>query len=143
MFEGRYFAVPLKPSSPSSSLSRLSGKFVDRLITGFRQDPLDDLLFQVGGELWIAEIFPSCGHRTRKVLHEVLDTAFATKTEEQVWPHDTPTQSRSPAHRGIRVRDAQHVLLHEGDNLAIESGLKTVRDMADHLFSHVNGSLSD
>ena len=78
------------------------------------------------------------------MLHEVMDTALtASKMEEQVRSHDTPTQSRSPAHRGIRVRNAEHVLLDQVDNLAIKSGLKTVRDMADHLFSHVNGPLTD
>src|ERR1700719_3384310 len=73
-----------------------------------------------------------------------MDTALATgEMEEQVRSHETPTQSRSPAHRGIRVRNAEHILLDQVDNLAIESSLKTVRDMADHFFLHVNRSLAD
>src|SRR5260370_2721839 len=63
--------------------------------------------------------------------------------EEQIRPHEAPTQSRPPTHRGICVRNAEAVLLNQVDNLAIESGLKTVRDMADHLFLHVNRSLTD
>src|ERR1700726_3899182 len=56
----------------------LFGEVVDRVAAGFSQDALGDLLFQLGCELGIAEVLPPCGHRTRKMLHEVMDTSLAT-----------------------------------------------------------------
>src|SRR3984885_16256542 len=78
------------------------------------------------------------------MLHEVMDTALAaSKMEEQVWSHEAPTQSRSPAHRCIRVRDAEYALVDQVHNFAIEGSLQTVRDMADHFLLHVNRSLAN
>ena len=78
------------------------------------------------------------------MVHEVMDTTLApAEMEEQVRSHKAPTESRSPAHRCIRIRDAEYILIDQVNDFAIESCLKTVRDVANHLFLHVNRSLTD
>src|ERR1700733_16007187 len=73
-----------------------------------------------------------------------MDAALAsTEMEEQVRSHKAPTESRSPAHRCIRIRDAEYVLVDQVYDLAIEGRLQTVRDMAAHFLLYVNRSLAD
>src|SRR2546422_1875600 len=55
------------------------------------------------------------------MLHEVLDASRpAAEVPLQTRPHDAPSQPGAVAHRVVRVLDAQHVLLNQVHDLAVE-----------------------
>jgi len=53
----------------------------------------------------------------------------------------SPNAVLAPTHRCIRIRDAEHTLLDEVHDFAIEGRLQTVRDMTDHFLLQVDWSL--
>src|SRR2546430_7986600 len=68
------------------------------------------------------------------MLHEVLDASRpAAEVPLQTRPHDAPSQPRAVAHRVVRVLDAQHVLLNQVHDLAVERGLEAVGDVTGQL----------
>src|SRR5205085_4497220 len=77
-------------------------------------------------------------------FHEMFDPACAAaEVELQIGAHDSPAESRPPAHRIIGVGDTQHVLLNEIHDLFVESGLEAVRGMAGNFLAQKDGLLSD
>src|SRR5438445_598238 len=61
------------------------------------------------------------------MLHEVLDSArSAAEVPLQTRTHHAPTQSGPVAHGVVRILDAQHTLLNQVHDLAIERRLETI-----------------
>ena len=78
------------------------------------------------------------------MLHEVLDASRpAAEVPLQTRPHDAPSQPGAVAHRVVRVLDAQHVLLNQVHDLAVERGLEAVGDVTGQLLPEVHGLLAD
>ena len=74
----------------------------------------------------------------------MLNSALAARqVKEKIGPHYSPTQSRSPAHSGIRISDIQYALLDEVHDLTVERGLEPIGHVAHDLFAHVDGPLAD
>src|SRR4051812_39785445 len=83
----------------------VDGTPVDFLESSFG-DGFSEALRPIGE---VAEVFPPGRDRTRKMIHEMLNTALAaTEMKQHVRPHDSPAQSRTPAHGRIRIRDVDH-----------------------------------
>src|SRR6202044_2573998 len=120
-------------------------EFCDRAAIRFLQYAVNDGLLHLGTELSdCAEIFPPCRQRPRELLHEMLDPACTTaQMEQEIWTHQAPTQSRSPAHGRVRVSDIQNTLFDEVHDFTVESRLKPVRDMANHFLSHADRLFAD
>src|SRR6185312_8328454 len=57
--------------------------------------------------------------------------------------HDPPPQPWTPGHRVVGVRDIEHSLFDQVDDLAVERGLDTVGDVPGNLFLQMNRSLAD
>src|SRR5229473_1626487 len=67
-----------------------------------------------------AEIFPPRSDGTRKVIHEMLNSAFAAgQMEQHRGPHDTPAQPGSPADCRIGVGDVDYAEVDQVHHLAI------------------------
>src|SRR5216684_5891548 len=120
-------------------------EFLDRAAIGLLGRTFDDGLLHLGAELRDRpKIFPPCGQWPGELLHEMLNSAWtATKMEQEIWTHQAPTQSRSPAHSNIRIGDIQYTLLDEIDNLTVKRRLETICHVADNLFSNMNWLLAD
>src|ERR1700730_17010484 len=133
-------------SNSSSIVSRsCSSSSMERLPTGLLEDAIDDCLLDLGGKFGDRpEVFPPGRDRAGEVIHEMLNAALnTTEVKQQIGSHYAPTQSRSQAHSSIGISDIQHTLLDEVYDLPIQRALDTVRDMADHFFSNMNGLLTD
>src|SRR5580692_7699065 len=117
----------------------------DRAAVGLLGHTFDDGLLHFGTELrYRAEIFPPGGQWPCELLHEMLDSAWTTaQMEQQIWTHQAPTQSRSPAHGRVRVSDVQYTLLDEVDDFTVKSSLKPVCDMADDFLPNMDRFLTD
>jgi hypothetical protein len=113
--------------------------------TGLLEDAIDDCLLDLGGKFGDRpEVFPLGRDRAGEVIREMLNAALTTsEVKQQIGSHYAPTQSRSQAHSSIGISDIQHTLLDEVHDLPIQRALDTVRDMADHFFSNMNGLLTD
>ena len=78
---------------------------------------------------------PPRGHRTSKLLEEMLDASLAAaQMVEKAWSHDSPAQSGPPRNGSIGVADAHHAFRNEMYDFAIQRRLQAVGDMAGHLF---------
>jgi hypothetical protein len=78
------------------------------------------------------------------VFHEMLDPACATaEVPLQAGAHDAPAQSRPPAHGIVGVGDTQHALLNEVHDLAVESRLESIPDVAGKLLVQQDRLLSN
>src|SRR5580658_766466 len=74
-----------------------------------------------------------------QMLHEVPDSALATaQMEQHTRPHDSPSQSGSPADRGVGIGNIHNTLMNEIDDLPIHGGLQPIGEVPDHLFADVN-----
>src|ERR1700733_8656409 len=74
----------------------------------------------------------------------MLDAALAAaEVIEEDLPHDAPAKPRSPAQRLVDVRDADDVLGDEVVDLAGQSRLQAIGDMAGDLFAQAYGLLSE
>src|SRR5258707_13770161 len=74
----------------------------------------------------------------------MLNSAWtAAEMEQEIWTHQAPTQSRSPAHCNIRIGDIQYTLLDEIDNLTVKRCLKAVGNVSDDLFADMNRFLAN
>src|SRR4029077_7140416 len=75
---------------------------------------------------------------------EILNAARnAAKMEQEIWTHQAPTQSRSPAHCNIRIGDIQYTLLDEINDLTVKRCLEAVCHVADDLFAEINRFLAN
>src|SRR3989442_5718260 len=78
------------------------------------------------------------------MLHEVLDASRpAAEVPLQTRPHDAPSQPGAVAHRVVRVLDAQHVLLNQVHDLAVERGLEADGAVTAQLPPEAHGLLAD
>src|SRR5258707_2960156 len=103
-------------------------ELLDGAIAGLGQHALRDLLLQLGRDLRVAERAQQRRQLRADALAEVLDPAGAAgEMELQAGPHDAPAESRPPAHGGVRVGDAQDVLLDEVQDLLEQRHLQAVR----------------
>src|SRR6266481_417445 len=106
-------------------------QLLDGAIAGLGQHALRDLLLQLGRDLRVAERAQQRRQSREDALEEVLDPARAAgEMELQAGPHDSPTESRPPAHGGVGVGHAQDVLLDEVQDLLEQRHLEPVRDVS-------------
>ncbi len=120
-------------------------EFFNRARAGLLQYSVDDRLLDLGTEVGdFPQVLPPSGDWAGEVLHEMLDSAGpATEMKQKIGPHYSPTQPRSPAHGGVRISDVQYTLLDEIHDLAIQSGLESIRDVADNFFSDMDRLLAN
>src|SRR6266542_1836978 len=119
-------------------------ELLDGAIAGLGQHALRDPLLQLGRDLRVAERAQQRRQSREDALEEVLDPARAAgEVELQAGPHDAPTESRPPAHGGVRVGDAQDVLLDEVQDLLEQRHLQPVRDVSGNLLLQQDGLLAD
>src|SRR6266481_1625154 len=123
----------------------LTFEFLDRAAVGLLGHTFDDGLLHGGAELRNRpKIFPPCGQWPGELLNEMLNSAWtAPEMEQEIWTHQAPTQSRSPAHCNILIGDIQYTLLDDIDNFTVKRRLETVCHVADHLFSNMDWLLAD
>src|SRR5690349_3930129 len=85
------------------------------------------------------QVLPPDRERTRKLLHEMsYSIRSAAEMKQQIGPHNTPAKSRSPANRGIRIRDIEHSLLDQVNDFSVESRLQPVGCMAYNFLAKMN-----
>src|SRR5258707_9646095 len=100
---------------------------------------VDELLLHFGRQYRLAENLPPGRHRAGELLEEVLDAAWAAaEMVEHHVAHDTPTQTRAPAQRGVNVRSADDAFGNEVINLPRERRLQTIGDVPGHLLAHAD-----
>src|SRR5216684_9254753 len=123
----------------------LTFELLDRAAIGLLGHTFDDGLLHLGAELRDRpKIFPPCGQWPGELFHEMLNSAWtAAEMEQEIWTHQTPTQSRSPAHCNIRIGDIQYTLLDEIDNLTVKRCLKAVGNVSEDLFADMNRFLAN
>src|SRR5712675_136856 len=74
----------------------------------------------------------------------MLDAALtSSEVQQQVWPHDPPSQSRSPGNHGVHVRHVHNTLSDQVDDLSLERGLQPIGNVPDNLPAQMDGSFAD
>src|ERR1700730_483359 len=133
---GELSAQAYQPERPFVSLA---GKLLDRAISGLPQRAVDDGLLELWGKFRVSEILPQGGHRSGKMLHEVVNaTRTAAQMKQEIGTHDSPTQPGSPTDSGIHGGDIERILVDEIGYLAIERRLQPMCDVADDLLPNMD-----
>src|SRR5271167_4743076 len=109
---------------PQQQFVAFPTELFQRTAADLLQYAIDNGFLQTGCEVRIAEILPAGGNGARQVLHEMMNSALTTaQVKQQIGSHDSPTQPRTPVHRGVRIRYVYDFLLDQMGNFPVQGGL--------------------
>src|SRR4029077_11221434 len=103
-------------------------KLLDGAVPGLLQCSFDNRLLYGRREFGDrSQVLPPDRERTRELLHEMpYSIRPAAEMKQQVGSHNAPAKSRSPANRGVRIRNIEHSLLDQVNDFPVESRLQPV-----------------
>src|SRR3984957_5047223 len=100
----RYFGVLATQTEQSQQhVIAFPSQLIEGAASGFFYYAVDDGLLNLGAKFRdLPKVFPPTGCRAGKVIHKMLNPSLTTtQMKQEVGPHNSPTQSRSPAHSSI------------------------------------------
>src|SRR5258708_17864064 len=67
-----------------------------------------------------SQVLPPTRDRTREAFHEVAYSIRpAAEMKQQIGSHNAPAKSRSPANSSVRIRNVEHALLNQVNDLTV------------------------
>src|ERR1700730_4796712 len=128
-----------EPQKTRKQFIALPSQMLQRAVGDLLQHSVDDRLLQLRGELRSTEVLPACTDGSRQMLHEMLNpTRAPPEVKKKIRSHDSPAQYEAPAHCSSTAPPLHHILLDQGGNFTIQSGLQSIGNVSHDFLANVD-----